>query len=162
MEYSILLGVALFLGNTSMTTASVGAEVEQIEQIEVRIELPVIEPVEDEKVEHEEPLVPSVACSCVKTAREVYGVQIPYNHNAWDLVANITEPEVGQLILMKYPTIGHVAVIDSITDEGYVISEGNYNTCQFSTRFIPKNYYAIIGFWSDSPASIESLAFLDI
>lgn len=105
---------------------------------------------EDEKVEHEEEEVADyVACSCVKTAKIKYGVNIPPAHNAWDLSPNSDVPVVGQLVLMQYPTIGHVAVLEAITDDGYLISEGNYKSCQYTTRVIPKDYYALLGFWTE-------------
>lgn len=87
-------------------------------------------------------------CSCVQTAKYL-GVTIPGGHNAWDLVPNSDEPKVGQLVLMAYIKTGHVAVIAEILEDGYLIIEGNYRTCQKTIRVIPKDYYAKIGFWDE-------------
>ena len=90
----------------------------------------------------------SVLCSCVQTAKYL-GVNIPSGHNAWDLKPNTDVPRVGQLALMAYIKTGHVAVIAEILEDGYLIVEGNYRTCQWTERIIPKDYPALIGFWDE-------------
>ena len=107
------------------------------------------EPVIDDKpIPEPETIVPtSVACSCVKTAR-MHGVELPPG-NAIDLKPNSDIPVEGQVIIMKYHSGGHVAVIREITEEGYWIVEGNYHRCKVSERFIPKTYPHIVGFWTE-------------
>lgn len=85
-------------------------------------------------------------CSCVLTARYL-GVAIPKGNNAWDLEPNSDTPIVGQLVLMSYEKTGHVAVLAEIREDGYLIIEGNFHSCQWNKRIIPKDYYAIKGFW---------------
>jgi len=87
-----------------------------------------------------------IYCSCIKTAR-AEGVDIPYNTNAEDFIAN-SVPQVGGLVLMEYGLISHVAVIVKFINEGIIIREGNKIHCEKTERLIPYSYYAIKGFWN--------------
>jgi len=107
---------------------------------------PVIEEEKEEELSQE--IATSVYCSCVQTAKSL-GVNIPSGNNASDLEPNTDEPQVGQLVLLHYPKASHVAVILSISEEGYLIEEGNYHPCEHTTRFIKKDYHAIYGFWTE-------------
>jgi len=85
-------------------------------------------------------------CSCIKTAR-AEGVDIPYNTNAEDFIAN-SVPQIGGLVLMEYGLISHVAVIVRFINEGIIIREGNKEYCKKTERLIPYSYHAIKGFWN--------------
>lgn len=86
-----------------------------------------------------------VYCSCVKTARHL-GADIPLGTDAEDLLPN-TKPTTGTVMLLKYPLAYHVAVVKEITEDGYVIVEGNMVHCEFQERVVPLDYKAIRGFW---------------
>lgn len=107
-----------------------------------------VETKEDEKEDYKGEWS-STACSCIQTAK-AEGVNIPAKHNAWDLEPNSSIPVVGQLVLMQYKHTSHVAVLREIREDGYLIYEGNYKPCEYGTRLIPKDYYALTGFWVDS------------
>lgn len=86
-----------------------------------------------------------IYCSCVKTAR-AEGLVLPPIYTPWDLVPN-TGPSIGAGVLMSYSGIGHVAVIIGMTNEGIIITEGNFKACQKQTRMVSYNDPHIRGYW---------------
>lgn len=103
--------------------------------------------VKDEKIEVEVNLKDkeNIYCSCIETAREEGGVNIPYNTNAEDLIPN-SIPRVGCLVLMKYPKESHVGTILDLRN-GIVFLEGNKISCEKDVRTIPYDYKYLTGFW---------------
>lgn len=80
-----------------------------------------------------------VFCSCVETAREL-GADLPAG-DAIDLQPNTTEPVVGGVILLNYPSgegevVGHVAYIQGVFSEGVFVAEGNKVACEYTERYI--------------------------
>lgn len=94
-------------------------------------------PIGGTTVEQPEPITTlsdTILCSCVKYARS-RGHIIPYGTNASQLNPN-SQPSVGALALFNYPNDYHVAIIESIHEDGFSISETNYSHCRKTTRFI--------------------------
>lgn len=84
-------------------------------------------------------------CSCVIYAIS-QGVKIPPKTNSWDLRPN-SYPQVGGLALLDY-NVEHVAVIQQVSDYGFLIKETNFKKCQFTSRWISWLDPHIRGFWS--------------
>lgn len=88
-------------------------------------------------------------CSCIQTAK-VFGVKV--KGDAKNLIPN-AGPEVGNLVLLKYGSVSHVAVIRGFTVDGdMVVKEGNYIPCKITSRTISFSDTNIVGYWSvESP-----------
>ena len=97
-------------------------------------------------------------CSCIVGARE-YGVDIPYNTNAWDLHSN-SIPQEGALVLFSYPKSDHVAVIvDLDAGDGMMnIYEENFNNpeggCRQGYRLVAWDDENIRGFWTNPESHV--------
>jgi len=89
------------------------------------------------------------SCSCIQSAR-LFGVKIPPKTDADDLKPNIplTSLKKGDLILLRYGVVSHVAVFQEFTNDGYEVKEGNKEPCKITSRIIPFNDKNIIGFWA--------------
>lgn len=112
--------------------------------VEVVLEEPIVEEVDE------------ILCSCIKYARSI-GVNLPYNTNASDVVAN-SRPTIGGLVLLDYGNIEHVAIIQEFTDTGFKVKESNYRKCKETERIIQFDSPFIRGFYSDKidPSDVES------
>lgn len=87
-------------------------------------------------------------CSCIKYVRN-QGIDIPLlgeDGTPKDLIPNST-PSIGNLILLKYKEIYHVAIIIGYTETGFLIEEGNFESCQKTFREIDFVNEDIRGFW---------------
>lgn len=58
-----------------------------------------------------------------------------------------TEISVGALVIFKYKTLKHYAVVTSIEDDGFWIKESNYRQGEYTKRRILFTDSAIEGFW---------------
>lgn len=92
----------------------------------------------------------SVFNSCVKTARWL-GADIPLG-DAEDLTPNNELPRVGGVVILKYwdPVRYHVAVVESVEQDGLHIAEGNFKPGEFSRRVIPLDSKNIMGYYKRS------------
>jgi len=86
-------------------------------------------------------------CSCVQQLKAM-GIKVPKGWNADDFIPN-TIPSKGVVIILKYKTLYHVALITDISDKGFHIRESNYQPCKTGSRVIPFNSPEIVGFWRD-------------
>ena len=93
--------------------------------------------------------VVSVYCECVRYLREVLGIKI--RGNADSIPVNLTEPEVGAVIKMKYPNGYHVALIKYKLIDRLVIQESNYHTCKADERVIMLSDSHIVGYYYVNP-----------
>lgn len=110
---------------------------------------PIVHSVDDKLTASDAVSVSSDACSCVKTASKYATSDVPIQ-DADKFIPNST-PIVGGLVLMEYDhtdyVVHHVAVIEQITPDGFLIVEGNYKPCEETRRFIPFDYSRLRGFW---------------
>ena len=95
----------------------------------------------------------SVWCSCIQTAR-TEGLNLPVTADAKDIEPNIFGNigiTAGDGILLSYPEIdiGHIAVILELRENGYYISEGNYQRCKKTQRVIAYDDPRIKGLWRE-------------
>lgn len=104
------------------------------------------------KTEKPVPIENPIACSCIKTVREM-GVNLPYNTNAGDLKSNSTI-HIGVLVLFSYEKAEHVGMVVSIERDGFWIREGNFEKCKFTERFIDFDNPFLRGF--HNPKSNEN------
>ena len=95
------------------------------------------------------PTAVSVYCECVRYLREVLGIKI--RGNADSIPVNLTEPEVGAVIKMKYPNGYHVALIKYKLIDRLVIQESNYHTCKADERVIMLSDSHIVGYYYVNP-----------
>lgn len=86
-----------------------------------------------------------IKCLCVAYARDIEGMDLPYPINADQLVPNGT-PDEGNGILFDYKGVRHLAVIKTITAEGWFVREANKLPCKVSERIVAYNDPYIIGF----------------
>lgn len=86
-------------------------------------------------------------CSCIQAAK-VFGAKIPPRTSADDFVSNSSFPVVGGLVIFRYGTVYHVAVVRGISQEGIFIKEGNKVKCSATARTISWNDSHIIGYWN--------------
>ena len=101
-------------------------------------------------------------CSCVRYISSIIS-DLP-NLDAIDFPLNTIEPKAGDIIKLQYYNattsnyIYHLSLIEEITEEGYKITEGNYEKCKETRRFIPKNDEHILGFFNmDRQRLIDAL-----
>lgn len=83
-------------------------------------------------------------CYCVRYLARTY--HIPISGNADTLIPNMKsiDAEVGDVMLMRYDDVYHVAMITNTTNEGYVVNE---DWCgKKRTRFVSKFDMHIQGF----------------
>lgn len=98
-----------------------------------------------------QPYYDGIYCSCVLTAKYLTGKSpgsVGYARN-WPINSQV--PKVGAVMVSKessYGTYtGHVAVVTAVTNTTITLKEGNFSRCQLTTRTIPRNYWAIRGYW---------------
>ena len=91
--------------------------------------------------------------TCVPYARERSGIQIYGSANTFLDQAllsgyNITDkPEVGAIVVLAESPMGHVAVIEELTDSGFIVSEQNFKGLYIvSRREVLSGYKGIVGF----------------
>ena len=93
-----------------------------------------------------------INCSCVLYAENITGVKIKLD--AIDYPINTITPQKGDLIKLQYYNatttkyIYHLSVIKEITEEGYAITEANFEKCKAGERIIPKDDKHILGFFN--------------
>ena len=90
----------------------------------------------------------SVLCSCVRGARWL-GVDIPLVEATYFQSFKPQTPTLNGLVLMSYKNgVNHVAVIKDFREDGLLVQETNYKSCQFTERLIDFRDRAIRGFWA--------------
>lgn len=94
----------------------------------------------------------SVFCSCVKTAR-LFDADVP-KADAIDIQPNYWQAEEGDFVLLKYGEgveKNHIAYEAVVTSKRIKLYEGNFDECQFTTRWISKDDPTIRGFYKADP-----------
>jgi len=93
----------------------------------------------------------SVYCYCGRYIKYKYGV--PINKDASEYEPNIQFINVkrGDLVLLKYGEVAHLAYLLEITNSGLFVDESNYEPCKSGTRLIEWNDEALIGFHRINP-----------
>lgn len=89
----------------------------------------------------------SMLCSCSSYV-VFHRPDVPLR-NAYEYHATTTEPTVGAIALMHYPSnnVWHVALVIGVGDDWVRISETNYESCKQGERTIPKTYSRLIGYF---------------
>jgi hypothetical protein len=77
------------------------------------------------------------------------GVLFPPGVDAKDLSPN-GGVKVGNVVLMRYSTTSHVALIEAFDDTTLSIIEGNYKHCELTRRTISRSDPRIVGYWSEA------------
>lgn len=85
-----------------------------------------------------------VLCNCYLAAETISGIDLP---PMLSLKPNITEPLIGDIAIMQYGDIKHVAVITEVTNTNISIIESNYKHCQKTNRTIEYTYNRLVGFY---------------
>lgn len=95
------------------------------------------------------------ACSCVSYARWLSGINVPIpkrggNKIGWaiDHPVNSQIPKVGGIAILNIGAYGHLVVVVAINDGFMTIKESNYSRCGLTTRVIPINDPAIVGYYN--------------
>ena len=91
-----------------------------------------------------EPDLEPFKCLCVAYARAI-GMDLPYPINADELEPN-GMPDIGNGILFRYGDVYHLAVIIGFTDEGWLVTESNKESCTISERVVKWDDKFILGF----------------
>lgn len=84
-------------------------------------------------------------CSCVQQIKAL-GVKVPKGWNASDFKPNTT-PHIGAVAIFNYHGVSHVALIKKYTSKGFLVAEGNYESCKTGDRDISWDDPSLIGFW---------------
>ncbi len=78
-----------------------------------------------------------------------YITKAPYSGDAWEWAKyiNASEPSPGDIVVLNENKLGHVAVVISVSENTFTISEQNYKgRYVISKRTLDKTYSAIQGF----------------
>jgi surface antigen len=85
------------------------------------------------------------SCNCYSVAMNKLG-KLPKMAN---IVSNSNYPRVGGLIIFNYSGLKHIAVIESVEDDGIHVLEGNYKKCEIGRRVVKFDDHSIIGYWKN-------------
>ena len=85
----------------------------------------------------------SVLCNCWAFTKNVY----PSLPTTGEILNNLTA--TGSVAVFHYEKVGlnHYAVVIGESQSHYLIEETNYERCKKGTRWIPKDYASLIGFF---------------
>jgi hypothetical protein len=100
-----------------------------------------------EKEEHKiEPIEISTKalCNCYLYTQISTGGKLP---RMADIAPNVTEPAVGDVAIMMYDTVKHVAVVTEVSTSTIKVKESNYHACQESKRTLAHNYRRLVGYY---------------
>lgn len=65
-----------------------------------------------------------------------------------------TTPAKGVVAVFQYPTLKHIALVDSIAETGFWVSECNYRAGKCGKRFVPWGNYALKGFFTPTTSTV--------
>jgi hypothetical protein len=91
------------------------------------------------------PFQVSVRCSCVLYAQTVLGLPGPWGYPN-KMATSSEDPYEGGLMLTTEGSLGHVAVITSVSAETLTVTEANYSRCSITSRTVPRTASFIRGF----------------
>lgn len=126
--------MALFL--TPISTSS---------QSTVEVTQPPVEITKEEVHVKTVDIQPNTLCNCYKSAEMYTGINLP---PMAEILPNTDAPVVGDIAIMFYGTVKHVAVVTGISSSTIDIWEGNYNHCEETKRTISKSYTRLVGFFT--------------
>lgn len=93
-------------------------------------------------------VAPGYNCSCVNYAKSLTGFNTPIGRaKNWPINSSI--PVVGGVVVFKWLSTGHAAVVTDVTETDFGIKEAHYVGCSITIRRIPLNNPTIIGFWAN-------------
>lgn len=82
-------------------------------------------------------------CNCYSYAQAIVDYELP---KMFDIVPNSNYPRVGGLVVLRYKNNKHIAVVKSVSHDGIIIKEANFEPCLVGERLIKWDDPALKGF----------------
>jgi len=83
------------------------------------------------------------ACNCYSLVKT--RIKLP---KMAEIVPNNPYPKVKGVIILQYGFVKHIALIESVKEDGIHVLESNFKPCLVARRVIDFNDPRIVGFWS--------------
>lgn len=112
-------------------------------------EVPAPAPIEVEEEKKIEPIEidTEMLCNCYLGAKTISGAELP---RMADIHPNVEKPEVGDIAIMMYDTVKHLAVVTEVSTSTWKTLETNYHRCAKSERTLGYDYKRLVGFYRPS------------
>ncbi len=79
-------------------------------------------------------------CECVRALRELRGVDVRGNADTLNPNTTLADVQTGDVLLMRYGSVYHAALVTSVYSEGKALEDGSYHTRPVRITIWEANY----------------------
>lgn len=101
---------------------------------------------EEKKVESIE-ISTKVLCNCYLYTKTIKNAESQNLPRMAEIAPNVDTPAVGDVAIIMYDTIKHVAIVTEVSTSSIKVRESNYHPCQESERTLSYDYRRLVGFY---------------